>query len=604
MWDTFEILTGNAGALTKWKQVEYIIAKAGTRNLKLGLTISSSRIGCWEGEQDLTQSSDAIPEEVNIPDYSDDPDDFYPMDFPSISLKEVTIQMIRLCAGLMPRVEELRLDVHEDDGGLDTEMERVMLELFEANNTTNLRSLFLIGSYQLEHLFRVTTPLAFSRPVDRMQAHDIFPNLRQLVIGYSSPFSATVPDELAQILDLEISEVQVDTSGEPNALEAFLLKFPNLITLAINGISLSGDSNEGHLGHGEESSGPIVTLEYLKKLSITTLPLTLPLLSALRVPKCQEIVFKDLDLGFDQRDIKFRMSLPQTEEHGLGEKAPTSAASVSTSNNPTRRGLNAKLQSLPFAKFLSYNMHWGYLKSVTMEKIPDMAARMCVDFVRAVSVVPPEVPAGKGLEDLRLMDFSWSDWKWILEDGISGAHGAEDQPPQSTDIPLPTLRNLSVAIEYRYDSEATRSNSSKEMVNNSGAARELTQERNQWMAGLTDFAKRRMSRVAIVRMLQQWNIGVPSWLVEDKGCEVSWNQTSLVGQSALDGSEGQLDPKNTPPRTIKGDYATGKGEDVNRTVLNISLDSGYIDSYAFVHAAWMAIQEEEANSTTHTSETT
>jgi hypothetical protein len=142
------------------------------------------------------------------------------------------------------------------------------------------------------------------------------------------------------------------------------------------------------------------------------------------------------------------------------------------------------------------------------------------------------------------------------------------------------------------------------MVNNSGAARELTQERNQWMAGLTDFAKRRMSRVAIVRMLQQWNIGVPSWLVEDKGCEVSWNQTSLVGQSALDGSEGQLDPKNTPPRTIKGEYATGKGDDVNRTVLNISLDSGYIDSYAFVHAAWMAIQEEEANSTTYTSETT
>ncbi|PVF93151.1 hypothetical protein CPB86DRAFT_790428 [Serendipita vermifera] len=589
MWDTFEILTGNAGALTKWKQVEYIVAKAGTRRLKLGLTISSSRIGSWEGEVDSTQFNDGIVDEANIQNYGGDPDDIYDMGFAPISLKEVMIQMIRLCARLMPRVEELRLDVHEDDGGLDTEVERVMLELFDVTNTTHLRSLSLIGSYQLEHLLRVTTPLAFSHPVDRTHVQDIFPNLRHLVIGYSSPFSSIIPDELPQILDLEISEVEIDILHDPNALELFLLKFPNLVTLQINGVSLNGSPKEGHLAHVEESSDTIVTLGSLKKLTLTTLPLTLPLLSSLRVPKCQEVILKDLDLGFDQRDIKFRMGLPPAEEHGPSDKAPNPATSTSTpSNPPSRRGLNAKLQSLPFAKFLSSNMHWGTLNSVTMEKIPDMAARMCVDFVRAVSVIHPQQPEGRGLEDLRLMDFSWSDWKWILDDGVSGA---DDQPPQGAGISLPTLRHLSVAIEYRYESEATRSNSSKEMVNNSGAAREWTNERNQWMAGLTDFAKKRMSRVAVFRMLQQWNIDVPLWLVDDKGIDVSWKQRSLLGQGNTCESRRDSESRNVSTGSIE---ATGP-EDPNRTVLNISLDSGYVDSYAFVHAAWMAIQEEEVH---------
>ncbi|CAG8724914.1 934_t:CDS:1, partial [Acaulospora colombiana] len=308
------------------------------------------------------------------------------------------------------------------------------------------------------------------------------------------------------------------------------------------------------------------------------------------VPKCQEIILKDLDLGFDQRDIKFRMGLPSAEEHGPSDKAPNPATSSSTPNNvSSRRGLNAKLQSLPFAKFLSSNMHWGTLSSVTMEKIPDMAARMCVDFVRGVSVIHYQHPVGRGLENLRLMDFSWSDWKWILDDGISGA---DDHSLEGTGISLPTLRHLSVAIEYRYESEATRSNSSKEMVNNSGVAREWTNERNQWMAGLTDFAKKRMSRVAVFRMLQQWNTEVPLWLVNDKGADVSWKQRSVDGQSNSGGPRWDSEPPNLSSGSTE---ATG-AEYPNRTVLNISLDSGYIDSYAFVHAAWIAIQEEEVQS--------
>jgi hypothetical protein len=50
MWDTFEIMTGNDGALTSKSQVKYVAAKAGWMRLHVGLTIASSRMGAWRNE--------------------------------------------------------------------------------------------------------------------------------------------------------------------------------------------------------------------------------------------------------------------------------------------------------------------------------------------------------------------------------------------------------------------------------------------------------------------------------------------------------------------------------------------------------------------------
>lgn len=184
-----------------------------------------------------------------------------------------------------------------------------------------------------------------------------------------------------------------------------------------------------------------------------------------------------------------------------------------------------------------------------------------MDFTRIVGGVgnpKSEMEDGenKGLTHLYLADFAWSDWEALLGGAdIVASRGSEStantsRPTSSSySVSLPYLRSLHVHLDH------------VSAWKTAGFMNGKHEDRQQWMDGLMNFAERRISRRALVGMLRQFNLVAPSWLV---------GETEEQREKAM--------------KAVVDDPA--------RTVDQISLDTGFTDSFAFTHSAWLLLQGE------------
>lgn len=356
-------------------------------------------------------------------------------------------------------------------------------------------------------------------------------SLQSLSLAFSSSFS--LPSELPQVANLELSVIYID-SYEGTSFHSFLECFPRLVSLAIHCLT-------GQPQRSTETTAPsdTITLHHLRKLVLDGLPLTCPTLSCLSTPNLYALELSDFDLGFDPRTIGFETTL----------------AGHDTSNNETKG-----LRPLPFGDFLAGNSHWGTLRVLKLTKLPGVVARMCMDFTRIVggignSNLEKQDGENRGLTHLHLADFAWSDWEALL----GGAELVASRGPESTantssptgsSVSLPYLRSLHVHLDH------------VSAWKTAGFMNGKHEDRQQWMDGLMSFAERRISRRALVGMLRQFNVVAPSWLVGE-----TEEQREKAMKAVLD--------------------------DPARTVDQISLDTGFTDSLAFTHSAWLLLQGEQ-----------
>jgi hypothetical protein len=453
MWDTFEIMTSNADALVSRRQVEYVVDKAGNRDLSVGLSL-------WNNSLEMV--TDTAVEDSNSTD------------------QQYGLELIRwVAATIMGRIVDLIIDIQ--DGDLDPELEGAMLSLFEDRNTDHLKRLSLVGNYQLDRIIRLKTPST------RTSSSLLIPSLsslRFLSLAFSSSFS--LPSELPQVANLKLSVIYID-SYEGTSFHSFLRCFPKLVALEIHCLTGQPQRNTDTTA----SSDPI-TLQHLRKLVLDGLPLTFPTLSHISAPNLYSLELSDFDLGFDPRNIGFETTL----------------AGHDTSNDETNG-----LRPLPFGDFLAKNSRWGTLRVLKMTKLPGVVARMCMDFTRIVggignSKLEEEDAEDRGLTHLYLADFAWSDWEALL----GGADLVASREPDSTaNTSSPTASSHSVSLPYLSSLHVHLDHVSAWKT--AGFMNGKHEDRQHWMDGLTRFAERRISRRALVGMLRQFNVVAPSWLV-------------------------------------------------------------------------------------------
>ena len=162
----------------------------------------------------------------------------------------------------------------------------------------------------------------------------------------------------------------------------------------------------------------------------------------------------------------------------------------------------------------------------------------------------------KGLTHLYLADFVWSDWEALL----GGADIVASRTPDSTantsnptgsssSVSLPYLRSLHVHLDH------------VSAWKTAGFMNGKHEDRQQWMDGLIGFARRRISRRALIGMLRQFKVVAPSWLVEETNEQ-------------------------------QGEAIKAVIDDPARTVDQISLDTGFTDWLAFTHSAWVLLKRE------------
>ncbi|KAG8844742.1 hypothetical protein FRB91_002349, partial [Serendipita sp. 411] len=425
MWDTLEILTGNGGALSRRPQVDYVIARSGERSLTIGVGVASCRLGAWK------ESSDEDLDEEQLSVWSAQP------------VQKRGVKMVQLVLDLMPRVVDLTLDVH--DAFLDPELERAVLAMFSDKNTTNLRRLTLLGTFQLNRIVRsMSTPSPMITPE--------LVHLRHITIAYAPQFRMTV--EIPQVTSLTIFMVQIESPSNASTLESVVSGFPNLHELEILGVVYRMGS--AFAASQSRTGNPIketrtVLLPRLRRLVLHYLALTNSLFSSLLIPNVETLVLRDFEPGFDPRDIRFNTTLAS---HRDPQSSPIDSPGPTTTTTQETAGL----QALPFGRFLANNDSLPQLRHLVLERIPDMVVRMCVDFVHIVdreATTTATTTAGRttiarrtdgksgsggGLSHLLLADFRWPDWASLFP--------AEMPSEGSGSIPLPHLQHLEIQIDH------------------------------------------------------------------------------------------------------------------------------------------------------------
>ena len=370
MWDTFEVMTGNDGALTSKSQVEYVAAKAGSMPLRIGLMLASSRMGSWRSESSPTCSDTELDESAQS----------------ARAIQILGLDMVGMILSLMPRVEDFILDVQDDP--LDPELARAVLALFDDHVTGRLKRLTLLGDYQMDRIVRLTTPSngAPSLPQPSLVS------LRHLAMAYCSAF--TLPGPLDIIETLDVSVISIGTTPTPYPLEEFLLGFPNLQTLEIR--TTIAPEVVTLLGISLNQRDPLtVSLTRLRKLVLESLSLTSSLLSNLSAPNLQVLTLQQLNLGLDPREVRYETSL---------------AGHLNPNHESDGQPPHSTLQPLPFGTFLARHSRCRKLCDLTLGQIPDIVVRMCVDFVRIVGETGEgSGEANRGLTSLSLLGFEWGD---------------------------------------------------------------------------------------------------------------------------------------------------------------------------------------------------
>ena len=516
MWDTFEVMTGNEGALSRKSQVEYVAARAGEAPLSIGLTIAPSRMGAWESQAEpLRQWDDTADEGGNAT---------------ARGQEMAGLNMVGTILSLMHRVQDLVLDVHDEQ--LEPALARAVLALFDDHLCGRVKRLTFLGDYQLDRILRLTTPLSAAPSV----VQPALTSLRHLSIAYCAAFQ--LPGPLPSIETLDIAMITIESSPNSYPLQELLLNFPNLHRLEVRTtIDTTAPQARTMLGiTSHQRDAPLVTLNRLKTLVLEAFPLTSSLLSSLLAPHLQTLELRDFYVGFDPRDIRFELSLAE-HAHALQGHERTSG-----------------LEPLPFGTFLARHLNVVALKTVTLGGIPDMAVRMCVDFVKLVG-------EGSALRSLSLLGFEWRDWECLFSASSpepeptstpAPAEPAAASPP--TALALPHLYHIHVFLDH------ASAWASKGTVTFDNDARF---DRQGWMDGLMRFAERRMNPQAVVRMFRESNLQADAWM-------------------------------DFPPSDAAGVAGVAAvGRDPARTVMSVELDAGYKDSYAFVHGAWKAMEREQ-----------
>lgn len=446
MWDTFEVMTGNEGALTGRHQVEYVARKAMSAPLSIGLTISMSRVGAW--------TSDAL--DMPLPGEE------------GPTLEMHAVDMVETISTLMPRVHNLILDVQDDP--LDVDLTRAVLALFDDERAGRVRRVTFLGDYQLDRIVRLTTPLTTAPSL----LQPALTSLRHVALAYCTTYQ--LPGPLLGIETLEANMLTLDTSSSPYPLQQLLLGFPNLQRLEIRttidgmaphelptlGLGLTAQTRE---------KPPKVVLHNLKAITLEALPLTSSLLSSLVAPNLETLELREFIVGFDPRDVRFELSLA---EHIRALDKPGSPTTTPSS-----------LEPLPFGTFLARHAQCGSLRSVTLGEIPSMAVRMCVDFVKGGGT--------SGLTRLSLLGFEWRDWASLFSQPETNSTPTPAETGSFSPL-LPRLHSLHVFLDHA-STWAGRGTVSFDP--------EAKSDREGWMGGLMGFAERRMDPRAVVRMLRE-----------------------------------------------------------------------------------------------------
>jgi hypothetical protein len=476
MWDTFEVMTGNGGALTSKSQVEYVAAKAGSMPLHVGLMISNSRTGAWRSESLPAWSDAELDESAQS----------------TRTLQILGLDMVGTILSLMPRVEDFILDVQDDP--LDPELARAVLALFDDHAAGRLKRLTLLGDYQMDRIVRLTTPSNCAP--SRLQPSLI--SLRHLVVAYCPAF--TLPGTLDMIETLEVSVISIETTPLSYPLEEFLLGFPHLQSLEIRTtIDTSAPALLGISPNQREP--PTVSLTHLRKLVLESLPLTFSLLSNLDAPNLQVLTLQQLDLGLDRSEVRYEMSLAGhlNPDHKSDGQQPLST-----------------LQLLPFGTFLARHSKCGKLDDLTLGLMPDMVVRMCVDFVRIVGGTGKgSGDENRGLTSISLLGFEWQDWVSLFmlppSPSVSlKAVPAEHRPNgvASSLIPLPHIRHIFAFLDHA----STWASKGTVAVNY-----EAKYDREGWMEGLMRFAERRMNVETVIQMFKESKMELEGWMKPPQG---------------------------------------------------------------------------------------
>ena len=548
MWDTFEVMTGNDGALTTKRQVEYVAGKAASAPLSVALMIASSRMGAWKSETLSPRSAATGLEEESAR--------------PTANAQTVQtrgLNMIGTVLSLMNQTEELILDVQDDP--LEPEIARAVLALFDDRSAHRLKRLTLLGDYQMDRIIRLKTPLSTTPP----STQPSLSSLRHLTVAYCPAFHLPAP--LPMIKTLEVFIITIEKSADSHPLEEMLRSFPNLRRLTMRIIVDATETEEttilGILPHRNDP--PNVKLNQLAVLHLDSLPLTSSLLSSITAPNLQTLIIRDISLGFDPRDVRYEMSLSGHLTPHLPADPPSTHSS---------------LQPLPFGTFLARHTTCRDLRSVTLGCVPDMVVRMCVDFVRMVEGARLG-GARRGVTHLSLIGFEWRDWEGLftpqpsppIPSSSSGSthadRAAKNDAKTLPTVPLPHIRSVSVFLDHA----STWTSRGTVAVDP-----EAKHDRDGWMDGLMRFAERRMNADAVVRMFKESKMDVAEWMRDPP-------EAGGRGDEGMRGGG------------VGGDMGGCRGSlvraDPLRTVMSIELDAGYKDSYAFVHGAWQAMEREQ-----------
>ncbi|KAG8766642.1 hypothetical protein FRC15_006209 [Serendipita sp. 397] len=373
--------------------------------------------------------------------------------------------------------------------------------------------------------------------------------------------------EIPQVTSLTIFMVQIESPSNASTLESVVSGFPNLHELEILGVVYRMGS--AFAASQSRTGNPIketrtVLLPRLRRLVLHYLALTNSLFSSLLIPNVETLVLRDFEPGFDPRDIRFNTTLAS---HRDPQSSPIDSPGPTTTTTQETAGL----QALPFGRFLANNDSLPQLRHLVLERIPDMVVRMCVDFVHIVdreATTTATTTAGRttitgrtdgksgsggGLSHLLLADFRWPDWASLFP--------AEMPSEGSGSIPLPHLQHLEIQIDH---------NVGLRIVGGNSVRNETSVERQEWMNGLLKLAEWRMSPSAVVKMLREWNHEIPSWVV----CQSSDDDSKTGNEHDHDRDQ------------LLGRFGS------SRTLQDVSLATGYVDSYPFLHAAWVALQRE------------
>jgi hypothetical protein len=480
MWDTFEVMTGNDGALTSKSQVKYVAARAASMPLHVGLMIASSRTGSWRSDSLPTRSDAELDEGTQG----------------TRSLQILGLDMVGTILSLMPRVEDFILDVQDDP--LDLELARAVLALFEDHSAGRLKRLTLLGNYQMDRIVRLTT-LSNGAP-SHLQPSLV--SLRHLAVAYCPAF--TLPGPLDTIETLEISVISIETTAISYPLEQLLLGFPNLQSLEIRTAIIDTSAPEVPTLLGispNQGEPPTVSLTRLRRLVLESLPLTSSLLSNLSAPNLQVLTLQQLTLGLDPREVRYETSLAGhlNPDHESDGQPPYST-----------------LQPLPFGTFLARHSKCKKLYDLTLGLMPDMVVRMCLDFVRIVGGTSEgSGDENRGLKSLSLLGFEWQDWESLFVLPPSPTASPKLVPPEvllngvaPVLVPLPCIRHISAFLDHA----STWTSKGTVAVNY-----EAKYDREGWMEGLMRFAERRMNVEAVVRMFKESKMELEDWMKSPRG---------------------------------------------------------------------------------------